>query len=545
MRKIFLFLSILLYSVGCNGQLNDELLAQYVNQISVARDYAVDLGGQSNAVGQNDTSTLPTNLKRQFQRVKIWYNPNETDNTGVWQKLRAGVNNNLPGLLTKFGPEIGFADAFESSHPNTDTLYITKFGKGGTTVFNTACPSNWNTSCSGNLAERFMQRWVLDSRAAIPDGTIEVDLGLIWYQGETDGADPTRAAAFLSNTATTLAYYRTQVGISTWPILIVQINYGSVPTVDGQPVRIAQSKKAGNLCDVATYPYNTFFSSDKYQPTVGDEIHIAEQKQFGYDLALHYFPTSSTSPWIEEVQAILNQAKNLNYSIPNATAQAALNTLIQSMKADGSPSTWDKGDAAYLYGYNDLGVSDFSTLNIISPGAFRVTPTGTITFNGSQWKGNGTTGYLNTNFITGINAVNYTLNDASRVFWVSTAHSSNEFYDGTVTVNLNTGRGTLTVGQRINQGGGNLNTSVTMAGTGYHAIDRQNSTDVSVWNNTTENTRTATSTAVPTTAQFILRSGTNFGDAGIRFYYMGASLTDSQHNNLNTYLQTFFTAVGL
>lgn len=539
-RRLFLYLSLLLSlsSVSCQAQ--PELLTLHTNNVNVAEDYFLSMHGQSNLVGQSDVSSLPVGLQREFQNVYIWTNPTEADNAGSYQKLQAGVNNNLPALLGKYGAEIAFADRFENEHPD-DFLYISKFGVGGTTVFNTACPNNWSTSCSGSLAERAMLRWDLDARAAIPDGTIEHDLGMIWYQGETDASNPTWSAAFLTNTAATLAYYRTQIGISTWPILVVQINYGAVANADGPPVRIAQSKKSGNLNDQATYAYNTQFKTDNYIPKPGDEIHITDQLGFGYDLYLHYFPASSTSPWTVEYQQVLQRAITLNYTLPSPTVQAAWNTFVLARIADGS---WERLDILYNFSYNTTTLSDFSLLNMISPGAFQITTAGTIAYGPKGWKGNGSTGYLNTNFIPGFNGVNYTQNDASRGLWMATVHSIDAFLDGAVTLNLNTIRASSTTGQRINQTG-NLNTAIALSGTGYTAIDRVDATNINFFKVAVKTGRTATSTGLTTVNQFILRSGSNFGDTEVGLYYMGRSLTDTQHNNIAADYQTYLTAIGL
>lgn len=528
---------LLFLSLSCSGQ--PELLTLYRNNITAQGDYFLRMHGQSNSVGQSPISELSVPLQREFTNVYIWVTT--ADNSGHYELLQAGVNNNQVGFLDRYGAEIGIADRFEQDHPD-DVLYISKYSVGGTTVFNTACPNNWNISCSNSLLDKAIDWFDLDAMAAIPDGTIEFDLGMIWMQGETDATNSTWTSAFQANTLDTFAAFRTREGYATMPIIACQVNFASVSGPDGSFVRIDQSKKPGNINDPATYAYNFFFRTDNYASRPGDPLHW-EQLQYGYDLYLHYFPTSTVSPWVEEVQQLLQKAKDLNYNLPNGTAQAALNTLIQSLKADG---TYDKLDAFWIFGWNDLSLQNFSRLNVIAPGAYQITTSGTITFNGNQWKGvTSGLGYLNTNFQPDTHGVNYTLNDASRGMWISTAHSSNEFYDGAVTTNINTIRGVSTVGQRINQGGGNLNTAVSMAGTGYKAIDRQDATNVSLWNNTTESARTGTSTVVPNVNQFIMRSATNYGDAGIRMYYIGSSLTDSQHTNFVTYFTTFQTAVGL
>jgi hypothetical protein len=100
---------------------------------------------------------------------------------------------------------------------------------------------------------------------------------------------------------------------------------------------------------------------------------------------------------------------------------------------------------------------------------------------------------------------------------------------------------TSTSNQRINQGttaltGGSFDFTATQ---GMKSIHRTSSTNVELFNGTTQGSRTANSASMNSNNQLILRSGASYGGHGISMYSNGASLIAENTafvNAFNTYI---------
>lgn len=236
-----------------------------------------------------------------------------------------------------------------------------------------------------------------------------------------------------------------------------------------------------------------------------------------------------------DYQAVLNRATALGYTLPSASQQIKQNNLVLALKAGG---IWNKLDVLYIFA-NDGG-SNFSTLNWKSPLNFQATLINTPTFTTNQgFTGNGTSSYINTNFIPLVNGVNYTLNNASRYLYLYTGGASSSL-DGTDT-SINNIQFSNSVAQRINSSN-SLNSTFSFAtGTPTKSIHRTSSTNVELFNGTVQSSKTQTSVALPATNQYILRNGTLYGDSKVSFYAIGASLVSENTafvNAFNTYINS-------
>jgi len=93
---------------------------------------------------------------------------------------------------------------------------------------------------------------------------------------------------------------------------------------------------------------------------------------------------------------------------PDAARKKLISDTIVALKAAG---VWSLLDVLYVMAAHD---EQASRLNWKSPGNFTLATAGTITFEADRgWTGNGTNGYLNTNWTPATHAVNYTQNSAS------------------------------------------------------------------------------------------------------------------------------------
>jgi hypothetical protein len=95
------------------------------------------------------------------------------------------------------------------------------------------------------------------------------------------------------------------------------------------------------------------------------------------------------------------------------------------------------------------------------------------------------------------------------------------------------------INNKINQGTANLSAAAPMNNLGLSSINRISSTNVVLFDDTTQYTGTANSQTVLSANQFIFRSGATFANSQTSVYGMGASLVSENtelYNALNTYI---------
>ena len=249
-------------------------------------------------------------------------------------------------------------------------------------------------------------------------------------------------------------------------------------------------------------------------------------------LASHGIIGSSIGQVDADYQAILAYATTAEYTLPSASQRIKQNQLMLDLKAAG---VWTKLDTLAIFATD--GNSDFALIDWKKLSQYTAVNSPTFTTN-QGFTGNGTSSYINTNFNPAIGTNNYILNDASRCAWVFTA-ASNRIIDGISSGSQNDMTTQVNNQQRINSGTTALSVSADLSGTGFKSIHRTSSTNVSVFNNTTQTNGTATSTSITSENQFILRRGSTHSAHQVSLYGMGASLVSENtafYNAINTYL---------
>ena len=228
-----------------------------------------------------------------------------------------------------------------------------------------------------------------------------------------------------------------------------------------------------------------------------------------------------------DYKAVLDRGTALSYTLPTLSQQKLQNKLLMDMKADG---VWAKLDVFYNFANN--GGAEFGTLNWKSPTIRQCTFTGVPNFLSNQGiQGTGTS-FISTNFNPTLGGPNqYTQNNASRYFYLYNegvgGAGTSVSLDGTTSTTVNGTSRISTSSQRINQGTSALNSTFDFTGVrGMKSIHRTSSTNVELFNDTTQGSRTATSQAVGNSNQLILRgsSTTIFATHTVSMYAMGASL---------------------
>ncbi|WP_353076991.1 hypothetical protein [Flavobacterium sp.] len=246
--------------------------------------------------------------------------------------------------------------------------------------------------------------------------------------------------------------------------------------------------------------------------------------------------SNSLTIYEEEYKSILDYATTQGYTLPSTAQRLKQNTLLSSLKTAG---VWNKLDTFANFatdGSTQFALIDWKRLTqytaVLSP---------TFTTN-EGFMGNGTSSYIDTNFNPVTQGVNYTQNNASRYLFMFLASGTGAL-DGRSTVNINNSLRASSSNQRINQGttaltGGSFDFTATK---GMKSIHRTSSTNVELFNATTQGSRTANSASMTSSNQFILRSGSGYGAHTISFYMNGASMVAENTaivNAVNTYLNS-------
>jgi hypothetical protein len=239
-----------------------------------------------------------------------------------------------------------------------------------------------------------------------------------------------------------------------------------------------------------------------------------------------------------DYQTILNLATTAGYTLPSSANKAKQNQLLLDLKVG---NIWSRLDTFALFS-ND-GSSQFALIDwkrtVASGSLVLYTATNSPTWSsGGGFTTNGTSSFINTNFNPFSGVFNYVRNDAGRFFWVDNRTTA-QYFEGLMNASNNGTYNGSATDQQINQGNNLLNTFANLGLDGFKAINRTSSTNVELFNNTTQISRTATSQALGNGNQTIGRRSGNYGAHRFRFYAMGANCVSQNtafYNAINTYL---------
>lgn len=120
--------------------------------------------------------------------------------------------------------------------------------------------------------------------------------------------------------------------------------------------------------------------------------------------------------------AWLARGTALGYTLPSAAQQQKLNTFFYALESGGfiTGTTTNLLDVLYIFAID--GSSDMATLNVIDPTLYQATKVNSPTFTSNQgFTGNGTTSYLDSNWIPSTNGVNFTTNSCGYGLYVNSA----------------------------------------------------------------------------------------------------------------------------
>ena len=237
-----------------------------------------------------------------------------------------------------------------------------------------------------------------------------------------------------------------------------------------------------------------------------------------------------------DYQAVLDYGTLQGYTLPSGGQQTLQNDLLVALKAAG---VWSKLDTFANFATD--GDSDFALIDWKRLSDYTAVNSPTFTAD-EGFTGNGTSSYIDSNFDIST-GTNYSLNSASRVMYGVFPNDSS-YPESQSGVNQIVTRNAISTRQQINQGTNYINlaspSDYAGAGDRFRSINRTSSTNVELFVNTAQTSRTATSVALVSGNQFLLR-GFNLYTSGTIFkiYGMGDSLVSENtdlYNALNTYL---------
>lgn len=237
-----------------------------------------------------------------------------------------------------------------------------------------------------------------------------------------------------------------------------------------------------------------------------------------------------------EYQAILNYATSLGYTLPSTNQRVNQNKLLIDLKING---IWEKLDTFAMFATD--GDSNFALIDwkrLVTYTAFN----SPIFTTNQGFKGDNVSAYIDTNFNILSGTTNYTLNNASKCYWVLQVSglTGGQTLEGTNIFGYNRTQFVNNTGNRVNST--NISNIPIFNGLqGFTSWNRTSSVDITHFKNLVETPTTQTSTALINSNQYLFREGTSYGGSRypLRFYSMGASLISENtlyYNAINTYL---------
>jgi len=242
-----------------------------------------------------------------------------------------------------------------------------------------------------------------------------------------------------------------------------------------------------------------------------------------------------------DYQAVLDRSTALGYQSPQTDQQALQNTLVTDLKTAG---IWDKLDLFYVFASD--GDSDFATLNWKAPSTFQISKVSSPTFTTDVgFSGNGTSSYLDTDYIPTDDANSYSQDAASFGFFISSLGSSeasglSDFGSPDVTNRSWYRR----IASRFY-----LNSSAFVQRTDYgsnvfvHA-NRSTANNTQIIHNgvTKDNNTEHDSTGMPDASFTAFKRSTTFADSTLGIAFVGGDLS-SEASDFYDAINTYLTAI--
>jgi hypothetical protein len=205
------------------------------------------LAGQSNMGGAGGPAYGEPALPAPYNAVQTSVHilgraDDQTWNT--WQNLQIGFGQ-VPNSL---GPEVTFGYTLHNTIFPNDSIYLVKYGVGGTRLSSAA--NEWNTSINGGAGGALYQSFKSTVNSAMANlttaGKSPTIAGLIWMQGESDTGSAD-AAAYATNLTNFIHKVRSDFALPNMPVVIGRITTHYGTAANSAVVRTAEMTVPGQV----------------------------------------------------------------------------------------------------------------------------------------------------------------------------------------------------------------------------------------------------------------------------------------------------------
>lgn len=252
---------------------------------------------------------------------------------------------------------------------------------------------------------------------------------------------------------------------------------------------------------------------------------------------IDWWTGGASSPYNAEVSQWVTELGNLGYSVPPAQTLGYLSTLCDNI----GTTIISKLEFLFPFALGHTDYQNAASVDLIR--LIRGSYVNSPNFSSTGVRGDGSTSYFDTSFEPSTEATVLSLNSVSFGGWVKEAATVGSYHFGTLTSGMYFRR-TNSSDQRINAVTV-IATAFDGTGTGYKAVNRTTSTNVQYFNELVRTDSTQTSWAVGSGNFCFGRTSAGYSNARFSFGFLGASLSEAEHNTLRNAINTYLTSMGL
>ena len=266
---------------------------------------------------------------------------------------------------------------------------------------------------------------------------------------------------------------------------------------------------------------------------------------YGGDVVTYGGDAVRTAGFCAEYQAVYDAYTTK----PDAATAAIWNTCVKTWVSNGE---WATKDVIYVYAAHTNGAGE-ALINWKNPGTYDATAYNAPTFTANQgFLGNGTTQYIDCNWIPSSNGVNYLQNSASQIIYMRTdidAPGIHGIYGSADSKNICVRQRYSDVA-RVMVNDGSLENGANPNGSGMYINTRTAAAVKALYKNKVAIVNgTVASTGIPTHSPYCLAYNDDDEDKGWRadqvsLYAFGAGMTQTHVNNFTDPFETAMDALG-
>ena len=245
-----------------------------------------------------------------------------------------------------------------------------------------------------------------------------------------------------------------------------------------------------------------------------------------------------------DYQAVLDYATTQGYTLPSTSQQELQNQLVVDLKNGGY---WDGLDSFSMFATD--GNSDFALIDWIRLTDYTAVNSPTFTTN-QGFLGNGTSSYLDTNFVPATDGNNFTLNDAGITFYMYQLGANAAYVVGQSSSGVDQIRmrvhdtATQNIDGQLNSGVITPVQGIVSRAIGHYSVDRLSSESFRYQINTSlGNPYDQGSTALSTNSIWILRITTQYADYGTSYFAIRRGMTESEKNGMNSIVDSYLNSI--